>query len=367
MAKASYEPEQRLSDLENYGGNPLVIATQTEIARVASEIHFAAGFLKLNADIGDWLTNPLGLIKFYFDTSAVLEKLDSLYVRCIVASEAYFTTEAQIARRFEITTIPELAGFSIRFAEFLGWSFEGNISSTLTTKTELQKAPESISSIIERLDSLSELEIPTVGIDGYTIPGQTSKLYVVTIPGTQEFSFGTGSNPLDMSSNIQAMSGKGVAHSEQAVLKAIEAEGINENDQVIFVGHSQGAMVAANIASQTNGFLVAGVVTFGGPIAQMTLNKNIPVLAIEHKNDPVPNLSGKASPMKPNWVTVQRKAKQEEAEGLFYSHDLASYKNTSVLVDKSTEVGIVRVREKILSLLERTNLGTKSNYEIKRG
>ena len=366
MVEVPSAAESEVNDLESYGGNPLVIATQGEINRVASEIHIATQCLKMNAGIDEWISNPVELLKYLFDASRVAEKLDSLHVKCIVASESYFTTEAQISRRFEINIIPQLAEMSLRFVGFIGWSFEPNLSAELTGRQEFQHAPGSISSMIERLDLLSGLDSPTIGIDGYLVPGQTSKVFVVTIPGTQEFSFGTDSNPLDMSSNIQAMSGAGIAHSEQAVLKAIAAEGIAKNDQVVFVGHSQGAMVAANIASQSNSFLVAGIVAFGGPLAQLSLRKNIPVMAIEHKNDPVPNLSGKANPMKPNWVTIQRKAKPDEAPGAFYAHDLDSYKNTSQLVDRSKEAGITRIKNQILSILEKTSLGTRSNYQITR-
>ena len=366
MVEVSNAIGYELSDLESYGGNPLVIATQGEINRVASEINIAAQFLKADAGFSSWIKNPLELIRYHFASSGILEKLDSLYVKCIFAAESYFTTEAQISRRFEIKVIPQLAEITLSFAGFMGWSFEPNLSVHLANREEIPNAPDSVSSMIERLGSLSKLDKPTIGIDEYLVAGQSSRVFVVTIPGTQEFSLGSSSNPLDMSSNIQAMSGSGVAHSEQAVLKAIAAEGISKDDQVIFVGHSQGAMLAANIASQSNGFLVAGIVAFGGPLAQVALRKNIPVLAIEHKNDPVPNLSGKANPMKPNWVTVQRKANPEEAGGLFYAHDLEGYKNTSQLVDKSKDVGITRVKNQIFSLLEKTEFGTRSDYQIRR-
>jgi pimeloyl-ACP methyl ester carboxylesterase len=177
------------------------------------------------------------------------------------------------------------------------------------------------------------------------------KLAVVSVPGTQTLGLGGGTNPLDMQSNILAMSGANQAASEKAVLLAIKQAGIEQGDELILVGHSQGGMVAANLAAFPTGFIAAGLVTFGAPIAQLSKLRT-PVLAIEHVNDPVPNISGKANPLKSNWVSVQRVSNKVEADAVLFSHSLKSYRNTTAEVDLSNDAGIKNIRSKIIQKLE---------------
>jgi hypothetical protein len=74
-------------------------------------------------------------------------------------------------------------------------------------------------------------------------------------------------------------------------------------------------------------------------------------MAIEHVNDPVPNLSGKANPMKRNWVSVQRISEKQESDALMFSHSLKSYRNTTSAIDVSSDVGIKNVKQDIFQKL----------------
>jgi hypothetical protein len=204
---------------------------------------------------------------------------------------------------------------------------------------------------------------PTVGIDFFQTADQRTS--IVYIPGTQTLGLGDGSNPLDLQSNILAMQGTGVAASERAVLDAMKQAGITPTDKVIFVGHSQGGMVAGNLAQHPAGYIAAGLVTIGAPIAQLKLT-NVPVMAIEHVNDPIPNVSGKVNPLAKNWVTVQRRSSASESDAPIHSHSLKSYKNTTEKVDESTSKGIVKIREKILSQLSGSPAGKAMDFVISR-
>jgi predicted esterase len=161
------------------------------------------------------------------------------------------------------------------------------------------------------------------------------------------------------------MQGAGVAASERAVLEAMKQAGISPTDEVIFVGHSQGGMVAGNLAQHPAGYISAGLVTIGAPIAQLKLTK-LPVMAIEHVNDPIPNVSGKVNPLAKNWVTVQRRSSASESDAPLHSHSLKSYKNTTEKVDESTSKGIVSIREKILSQLSGSPVGKAMEFVISR-
>ena len=349
--------------IESYGGNPDIVATREEIARVAFEIKMCSEALSSWGPIEAMLTDPLKQIQFRMLTTSIHQKLERLYSQCIIASENYFTTEAQIHRRFETTLIPELAKFSASIGTSLGWQLDSKVLAELSSVSTAKK-PTSITAMLDRLWKLSSSKEPTIGIDLFDNP-TGNKTAVVYIPGTQTFGFGEGHNPLDMASNIQAISSPGQAASERAVLLAIRQAGIEADDEVILVGHSQGGMVAGNLAAFPSGYIAAGLVAFGAPLAHIK-NLKAPVMAIEHVNDPVPNLSGKANPLKRNWVTVQRISEKPESNALMFSHSLKSYKNTTTAIDASNEVGIKNIKGEILEKLQGTKPSKSYSFVISR-
>jgi pimeloyl-ACP methyl ester carboxylesterase len=149
------------------------------------------------------------------------------------------------------------------------------------------------------------------------------------------------------------------------VLLAIKQAGISSDDEVILVGHSQGGMVAGNLAAYPAGFIAAGVVAFGAPLAHIK-NLKAPVMAVEHVNDPVPNLSGKANPLKKNWVTVQRISQKPESNALMFSHSLKSYRNTTVAIDVSSDVGIKNIKQHIFQKLGTAKPSKSFEFVISR-
>jgi hypothetical protein len=292
-----------------------------------------------------------------------MQKLERLYSHCLIAAENYFTTEAQIHRRFEITFIPQLAQFTTNIGTSLGWALDSKVSATLALQTTSSKT-NSVTQMLDRLWRLSAKDQPTIGIDLFeNLSG--NKTALVYIPGTQSLGMGEGTNPLDMASNIQAMSGAGKAASEKAVLLAIRQAGINPSDEVILVGHSQGGMVAGNLAAYPSGFIAAGLVAFGAPLAHIK-NLKAPVMAIEHVNDPVPNLSGKANPLKKNWVSVQRISEKPESEAFLFSHSLKSYRNTTTAIDGSNDAGIKNIKQRILQKLGTAKPSKSFEFVISR-
>ena len=349
--------------LDSYGGNPDLIATREEIYRVAFEIKLAAEQLSFLHSVESLLSDPLRQLQFRFMAINVHSKLERIYMNCLLAAESYFTTEAQINRRFEISFIPQLAQIATNLGQASGWKLDQKVSATLS-KSVVTQPPNSIAQMLERLSQVSFKGDPTVGVDVFQ-DSSGSKLAIVYIPGTQTIEFGEGANPLDMQSNIVAMSGSSQAASERAAVIAIQQAGIKATDEVILVGHSQGGMVAGNLAANSGNYAVAGLLTFGAPLAQLNLTK-FPVMAVEHVNDPVPNVSGKANPMRSNWVTVQRNSSQKESEALLHSHSLESYRNTSGEIDQEQKSGIQRIREKLLGATRGSKTGTALDFVISR-
>ena len=348
--------------IDSYGGNPDIVATREEIQRVAFEIKLAAEQLAAFSSIESLLLNPLRQLQYRAATVNVLAKLERLQSNCLVASEQYFSTEAQIHRRFEIHFVPALAGIATNIATTFGWKLDHSVSAT-KTGTVATRSPNSITQLLDRLSQVSSKKQPTVGIDFFQTADQRTA--IVYIPGTQTLGLGDGSNPLDLQSNILAMQGNGLAASERAVLEAMNQAGIAETDEVIFVGHSQGGMVAGNLAQHPADYITAGLVTIGAPIAQLKLSK-VPVMAIEHVNDPIPNASGKVNPPTKNWVTIQRTSQASESDAPMHSHSLKSYKNTTQEVDASKSKGILNIKQQLLSQVQGAPVGKAMDFVISR-
>lgn len=195
----------------------------------------------------------------------------------------------------------------------------------------------------------------SIHIESYQKPN--GRDLVVYIPGTQSNALG-GKNPLDMKSNLELMTTKGLAASETAVLAALTELKASANDRVLFVGHSQGGLVASNIAVSNNEFEVAGLISVGAPIANQPLT--IPTIAIEHTNDLVPALSGSTNPLTESWVTIHADI---EAESIMAAHSVSGYLETAAKVDQLANPGV----ENILSQLKLTaDVGQKYVFEIYR-
>jgi pimeloyl-ACP methyl ester carboxylesterase len=177
--------------------------------------------------------------------------------------------------------------------------------------------------------------VSAVRIEAYRTA--TGRDLVVYVPGTQSFLPGS-KNPLNIPSNLTAMGNVAKAPSQQAVEDALKHLEAGHNDRVLFVGHSQGALIAGNIAEGATPYQVMGLVSLGGPISH--LNLEVPVIAIQHDSDPVPSLSGGVNPMRENWVTV---SSSQSFDSLVDAHKISSYAATALELAGSQDEGYRRV------------------------
>ena len=187
-----------------------------------------------------------------------------------------------------------------------------------------------------------------------------SRQLVIYLPGTQSPAL-AGTMPLDMRSNLKAMARPGLAASERAVSSALSQLGVTQNDRVLFVGHSQGALIANNLAA-SGSYRVSGFISVGGPLAHRP-PQGTPTIALEHTNDPVPALAGRTNPLTENLVTVQREL---PAADMVEAHAMAGYRETAALADASTNPGLVRVRGQLISQLEGLGEGVEYRFELRR-
>ena len=130
----------------------------------------------------------------------------------------------------------------------------------------------------------------TVGDDGETV-----RSWTVDIRGTQSFAIGQ-TGPQDMTTNLQGVAGM-ASDQLDAIVEAMDAAGISPEEAVEFAGHSQGGIMAAQLAADPAvraRYNVVSVVTAGSPTATVAPS-DVPVLSYENAGDIVPGLDGNAT------------------------------------------------------------------------
>lgn len=130
----------------------------------------------------------------------------------------------------------------------------------------------------------------TVGEDG-----TTTRSWTVDIRGTQSFAIGE-SGPQDTTTNLQGVAGMS-SDQLDAIKEAMNAAGIAPGEAVEFAGHSQGGIMAAQLAADPGvraRYNVVSVVTAGSPTATIAPS-DVPVLSYENSGDIVPGSDGNAT------------------------------------------------------------------------
>lgn len=173
--------------------------------------------------------------------------------------------------------------------------------------------------------------------------------YVVYLGGTIDAGIEPAGEPWDMTSNMAAIAEMD-SGSYTATIAAMREAGIRAEDNVIMVGHSQGGLVAAQIAASGE-YRVSDVVTVGAPLHQVELPEDVHLVAIEHSEDVIPSLSGVAVPATvATHLTVQRSlyhsAPPPRGEVL-PAHNLSRYIETAGVMDSSGESKLTAEQRRI--------------------
>ena len=151
----------------------------------------------------------------------------------------------------------------------------------------------------------SGLDYGTIAIQRYRNADGTVS-WLVTIPGTDgesDSAFGWPQNLEVMSSDAgQRMRGD----SARLVAIAMEKAGIGPKDAVALIGHSQGGIVAAAIASDMkNRYRIEHVVTAGSPVANHPVPNRTWMTSIEMEDEIVAALDGATNPANEHWLTIR--------------------------------------------------------------
>lgn len=383
--------------IEIYGGDAQVVATRDELARLSFLLRRAAAELSQAAFAPptmafDLVPNPLPNLQLMFLAPAIAQKIEDLALRCEFASEQYFSNEAQVAMVLQDLFHPlELFGQSLladvpigiqstraimgasaalavigltgapspakslmvgEAVRLMPAALGANGPTQLLASTPIPDSPGS-ARLIDRQNVIAAgtlLQHARILNDGYynpvssirihTFQQPSGRLHVVYVPGTQSFQF-AGKNPLNITSNLTAMAGRS-APSQQGVEAALKFVGAGKADKVLFVGHSQGSLIAANLAATKHPYQVAGLISFGGPIAH--LNLHVPVIAVQNSGDVVPGLSGDVNPLRENWVTIQS---NRDYPDLVSVHHMNAYVETVTELQSTSNRGLENVWSQI--------------------
>lgn len=189
----------------------------------------------------------------------------------------------------------------------------GSLGSTLRRLADLERAPQA---------SLAVEQV--VGRDGVA-------RYMVEIPGMRHL--GAAADPQDLTGAVNAMTGSATAYT-RCVTLALDAVGAPPGAPVMLVGHSQGGIVAMDLAGDPafNGgrVRVTHVLAAGSPISSKRVapDTDTKVLSVENVNDIVTHLDGVDSgaiPQSPNRLVYQYSADRHDVVGTHDPRDYASH------------------------------------------
>ncbi|GAA1489994.1 hypothetical protein [Brachybacterium sacelli] len=179
----------------------------------------------------------------------------------------------------------------------------GPITTDDISRPENATDPTSIAEMMDNLDAVGEAQKE----DATTIrvqqvlgdDGQTR--YIVYVPGSHGAmeniigSDATG-NPMDWNQNPGALGGQ-ETDSSQAVIAAMESAGIPHGADVSLVAHSQGGIVANNLAADpsvngaADGWNVSNVVSVGSPVELADVPSSTSTINVAHEPVHEPPLS----------------------------------------------------------------------------
>ncbi|WP_157074870.1 PGAP1-like alpha/beta domain-containing protein [Janibacter limosus] len=170
---------------------------------------------------------------------------------------------------------------------------DSQVSNDAGTHPEL-RPPTSLDEILRSTSDAYEVRgedgSGSVRVTEVTKDGETS--YIVNVPGTERWWPHTDANPLDLTGNLASISGEQTA-AMQAVQDALTAAGVESDDPVMLVGHSQGGIITNALLSDpafTDDFNVTHSVTYGSPVDGFDIPDDVQALNLQHRGDVVPRL-----------------------------------------------------------------------------
>lgn len=190
---------------------------------------------------------------------------------------------------------------------------------------------------------------------------------IVDIPGTKSWSMRPTHDITSMSTNVRAIRGESTSY-QLGIQEAMRRAGVRPGDDVMLVGHSEGGMIAANIARdayRSGEFHVTHVITAGAPLGAIAADvpREVRVLALENRNDCVPATDGVRNPDRVNVTTV---TVDHQHHDIVANHELRdSYLAGAADVDGSDNASIREVLDSAHPFFD-GSWGTTHVFQITR-
>jgi hypothetical protein len=184
--------------------------------------------------------------------------------------------------------------------------------------------PGSLAGAMRRVADLERWPEAVIAIEQVRADDGVTR-YVVELPGIR--SLGATADPQDLAGAVSAMAFPATAYS-RCVAKALDAAGVPRGADVMLVGHSEGGMVAMDLAADPafNGgrARVTDVVAAGSPISAKSAahGSGTRVFSVENANDIVTHLDADDSADQAARLTYQF---ADETGGIGSSHAATLY------------------------------------------
>jgi hypothetical protein len=245
------------------------------------------------------------------------------------------TFRADVAMRRNVRVDPIL-GLPLAAVAGLAPEGPGHVSMSRYQPAWAGSAPGSLAGAMSRIADLEDAPDASLAVERVT--GRDGRRrYVVELPGMRHL--GTSADPLDLSGAVSAMEFRDTAYT-RCVRSALDAAKVPPGADVMLVGHSQGGIVAMDLAGDPsfNGgrVHVTQVVAAGSPISAMRAVGKTRVFSVENVNDVVTHLDAIDSAARPQSVdrlTYQFAADLHDVVG---THDPRRYAAALAALDGSS-------------------------------
>ncbi|MBA3781848.1 MAG: hypothetical protein H0X12_08365 [Nocardioides sp.] len=224
-------------------------------------------------------------------------------------------------------------------ADDLGELLFGDYAGTAvpTTVDEPYDVPTSVEDLIRDLAATAGEGDGEITIQRLTGPDGETR-WIVHLPGTDHF---VDQHAIrNLGSNLNLIAGDDTAYG-QAISLAMKQAGVQSDDPVLMVGHSQGGMQAAALSADPDfRYHVTHVVTAGAPVGTFGIPDNVSVLSLENSADLVPSLDGEDNRDSARHTTVRADVRTGNFDAGAGNHGLDLYADLAGTVDGSADPSV---------------------------
>ena len=243
-------------------------------------------------------------------------------VLSLIAPSARFRSDVVASRTLRVDPV---LGLPLALVGVVAPEGPGHVAASPLRPVWADTSIGSLGSALRRVSDLEHTSTADLAVERVVAADGTTR-WVVELPGMRHM--GVSGDPEDLSGSIAAMALPATAYT-RSVAQALDAVGAPRGAPVLLVGHSEGGIVAMDLAGDPafNGgrVRVTHVVVAGSPISskQVAAGSGTKVFSVENVNDVVTHLDAvDAAPETPQRLTYQFSA---DGHDVVETHDAARY------------------------------------------